>query len=81
MLIRRDPHKEKDRVRLPIADLRLQTNIGQSFTELLELRNSLGFVYAYISFQNPSHPSHKHTRLRKAVANHIIDVQIALKSF
>jgi hypothetical protein len=79
VLVRRDSHKQEYRVRVAIADLRLQANIGESLTQLLKLRNSLCLICNSISPQSTLNYIHRLTRLRKAIANHIIDIQIALE--
>jgi hypothetical protein len=49
VLVRSDSHKQENRMGIAIADLCLQTDIGESLAKLLELRNGLGLVYSSIS--------------------------------
>ena len=79
MLVGCDPDKQEYGVRVAIADLRLQADVGESLTQLLELCNSLCLICTSISHQITSYTVAQLTRLRKAIANHIVDIQIALE--
>lgn len=80
MLVRSDPHEEQERVGVAIADLGLQASVCESLTKLLELGGGLGLVCVSVSpLLHSPRPADQHTRVGKAVANHIIDVEVALQ--
>jgi hypothetical protein len=62
-----------------IADLSLQADIGERLAQLLKLRNGLGLVYGHVNIPFTYMPQLLLTRLGKAIANHIIDVQVRLE--
>jgi hypothetical protein len=66
-------------VRVSIADLGLQSNIRKGLAQLLELRNGLRLVCDALALNCSARRFPRRTRLRKAVADHIIDVQVRLE--
>ena len=50
VLVRSDPDEEENRVIVAVAGLRLQTNIGESFAELLKLGDGLGLVCRWVNY-------------------------------
>jgi hypothetical protein len=79
VLVRRDTDEEQYRLRISIADLGLQSDVRERLAQLLELRNCLTLIYFTSAFMFPPSLFTSRTRLRKAIADHIIDVQIRLE--
>jgi hypothetical protein len=66
-------------VRVAIADLCLQTDVGERLAQLVELCNGLCLVYGPVSKWSTHVSLQLLTRLRKSIANHIVDVQVRLE--
>lgn len=79
MLVGSNPHEEQKRVRVAIADLRLEADICKGFAKLLKLRSRLGLVYMLVSrlLHSPRRDS-KLTLPGKAVVDHIVDIEVGL---
>jgi hypothetical protein len=79
VLVRSHSHKEQHRVRVAIAHLGLHAHRRQSLDQLLEPRNRRRLVCRVSVWPRVTVPRQLRTRLREAVADHVVDVHVGLE--